>query len=257
MFSFFPQNVRVNFPTSSGMLHLWLEVRWSPTIEDDFLSDLDLPAVELVVGASKKGRHSSGVLKSNGDTSGTMLSRSGSLLSVRKVMDVEDDRHRGLSRALQSGSSSGAHVASPSSQERKDVVQPEQNGSSRAASAKNGSAQNEHAKAMRKLSSEPMFAEYGPDVVARSNTEQTGSPRVLTSHVRTKRKTSAPNVSTKASPPPTAQETLLTSAPPPPEGERLAGSNGSLGKKHSYEEAISFRSALSSSLSADLSLIHI
>ena len=40
------------------MLHLWLEVRWSPTIEDDFLSDLDLPAVELVVGASKKGRHS-------------------------------------------------------------------------------------------------------------------------------------------------------------------------------------------------------
>ena len=52
------QNVRVNFPTSSGMLHLWLEVRWSPTIEDDFLSDLDLPAVELVVGASKKGRHS-------------------------------------------------------------------------------------------------------------------------------------------------------------------------------------------------------
>ena len=40
------------------MLHLWLEVRWSPTIEDDFLSDLDLAAVELVVGASKKGRHS-------------------------------------------------------------------------------------------------------------------------------------------------------------------------------------------------------
>ena len=32
---------------------------------------------------------SSGVLKSNGDSSGTMLSRSGSLLSVRKVMDVE------------------------------------------------------------------------------------------------------------------------------------------------------------------------
>ena len=40
------------------MLHLWLEVKWSPTIEDDFLSDLDLPAVELVVGASKRGRHS-------------------------------------------------------------------------------------------------------------------------------------------------------------------------------------------------------
>ena len=173
------------------------------------------------------------------------------LTRLSAVFVMQDDRHRGLSRALQSGSSSGAHVASPSSQERKDVVQPEQNGSSRAASAKNGSAQNEHAKAMRKLSSEPMFAEYGPDVVARSNTEQTGSPRVLTSHVRTKRKTSAPNVSTKASPPPTAQETLLTSAPPPPEGERLAGSNGSLGKKHSYEEAISFRSALSSSLSAD------
>ena len=171
---------------------------------------------------------------------------------------MQDDRHRGLSRALQSASSSSALVDSPSSQERKDVAQPQQNGSSRAANTKSGSTHNEHAKAVRKLSSEPMFAGYCPDVVARSNTEQTGSPRVLTSHARTKRKTSAPNVPTKTSPSPTAQETpstvhqtLLTSIPPSPERERLVGSNGSLGMKHSYEEAISFRSALSSSLSTD------
>lgn len=168
------------------------------------------------------------------------------------VLDIQDDRHRGLSRVLHSASSSGALVNTPSSQERKVVAQPQQNGSSRIVITKNGSTSDLPAKAVRKQSSEPMLS----DVVARSNTEQMVSPRVLTSHARTKRKMSAPAVSAKRSPPPNAQESPSPTHQTPPTLAQplLEGPTerrGSLGKIQSYEEAISFRSALSSSPSVD------
>lgn len=164
------------------------------------------------------------------------------------VSDTQDDRHRGLTRVAQSASSSGSLVDPSSSQERRAVAQPQQNDSSKIAVARNGSASHQPVKAVRKQSSEPMFPGCSPDVVARSSTEQTGSPRVLTSHPRTKRKTSAPSVFTKKSPPPTAQE-ASTAHQHLPEGPTER--SGSFGKKQCYEEAISFRSALSSSPSAD------
>ena len=173
------------------------------------------------------------------------------------ILDIQDDRHHGLSRVLHSASSAGALIDTPSSQERKVVAQPQQNGSSKIVITKNGSA-SDHlpAKAVRKQPSEPMLLGYSPDVVARSNTEQMGSPRVLTSHPRTKRKTSAPAVSAKRSPPPNTRETPSPThqAPPTlaqPLMEGSADGRGSLGTKQSYEEAISFRSALSSSPSVD------
>ena len=172
------------------------------------------------------------------------------------ILQLQGDQRRGASRALHSSSSSGILVSSPSSQGRQEVAQPQQNGSPKAVTTKNGKASNDHPKAVRKQSSEPMLLEASPEAVARSNTEQTGSPRVLTSHARTKRKMSAPSVSAKRSPPPANEQTpptsnriSPTSAQLPSEGSKEG--RGSIGTRNSYSEAVIYRSPLSSTLSVE------
>ena len=54
MLTFFPQSVTVIFSGPSGTLHLAMNIRWSPTIEDDFLSEVDLPIIDVVIGNSRK-----------------------------------------------------------------------------------------------------------------------------------------------------------------------------------------------------------
>lgn len=49
-FSFFPQNVSFTLPTSDS-IKLQMDVRWSPLLGDDFLSELDLRTIYCYVGA--------------------------------------------------------------------------------------------------------------------------------------------------------------------------------------------------------------
>lgn len=59
-FSFYPMTVTYDFPTSNAKLSM--EVTWSPTIGEDFLSDLNLKTVQCIVGGAQKSpNHMMGV----------------------------------------------------------------------------------------------------------------------------------------------------------------------------------------------------
>lgn len=221
MLSFCPQAVKVIFQSHSGTVHLTMNVRWSPTIEDNFLAELDLPTVELVVGGSKRrvrrtSSHS-GAQRVNGETSegkistGTLSSRSGSLLSVKKAVELEEDHRKWAeeqSRAFRKATSESSVQKSSPKHDR--VV----NGS---VHPNGGSPHSERSGA--KLSHPVIKKNVSASVIIEEGSSSS-SPQLSNS----KRKTSGP--------PPVAHSS------PPREGSY----SGSIGKRYSYEAAISLSS---------------